>query len=78
MLSEYDKSERAQMLRDARAKEELERATIRIAARKEGKEEGIEKTTRNMVKTMYQNGLSKEDISRLCNLDIVFVEDCLE
>ena len=40
MLSEYDKSERAQMLRDARAKDELERATIKIAARKEGLEEG--------------------------------------
>ena len=74
MLSEYDKSERAQMLRDARAKDELERATIKIAARKEGLEEG----KIQLVKTMYQNGATKEDIARLCNLDISFVEECIK
>ena len=40
MLSEYDRSERAQMLRDARAKDELEKATIKLVARKEGLAEG--------------------------------------
>ena len=82
MLSEYDKSERAQMLRDARAKDELERATIKIAARKEGLEEGeaigVEKATCNMVKTMYQNGMEKELIAKMTGLDINTVEEYLK
>ena len=86
MLSEYDKSERAQMLRDARAKDELERATIKIAARKEGleegRQEGLEKGKQEgistLVKTMHQNGMSNSDIARVCNLDITFVEECLK
>ena len=40
MLCDYDKSEKAQMERDARNKQELEQYTLLNAAKKEGHEEG--------------------------------------
>ena len=77
MLSEYDKSERAQMLRDARAKDELEKATIKIAARKEGKEEGLKEGQKRIVIALFQKGFSKEEIANMTNLDVSFVEELL-
>ena len=94
MLSEYDKSERAQMLRDARAKDELERATIKIAARKEGLKEGREeglkqglkeglKEGRNeaqkaIVLKLYNKGMSSEEIKEMLDLELSYVENLLK
>jgi hypothetical protein len=74
MLSEYDKSERAQMLRDARAKDELERATIKIAARKEGKEE----TKKDVAKAMHKKGMDNATIADIIGIDIKDIDKYLE
>ncbi len=74
MLSEYDKSERAQMLRDARAKDELERATIKIAARKEGKEE----TKKDVAKAMHKKGMDNATIADIIGIDIKDIDKYLK
>nr|MCR5231276.1 hypothetical protein [Acholeplasmatales bacterium] len=74
MLSEYDRSERAQMLRDARAKDELEKATIKLVARKEG----IEETKKNIAKSMYLKGMNKDTIASIIDVDIKDIDKYLE
>ena len=93
MLCDYDKSERAQMERDARNKQELEYYTRINAATKEGlekglaegrekglaqgREEGKEKAIEECIKTMHSNGLSSDMIARALSLDASFVESIL-
>ena len=78
MLSEYDKSERAQMLRDARAKDELEKATIKLVAKKEGKEEGIEENKKTVAKTLYEMGMDKANIAKAIHIDVKDIDKYLE
>ena len=66
--------ERAQMERDTRNKQELEYYTKLNASIKEAKEEGIA----SMIKTMYENGMSKKDISKYCKLELSYVEEVLK
>ncbi|MCR5231254.1 MAG: hypothetical protein K6B64_01235 [Acholeplasmatales bacterium] len=86
MLSEYDKSERAQMLRDARAKDELEKATIKLVAKKEGieegktlgKEEGKEENKKTVAKTLYEMGMDKANIAKAIHIDVKDIDKYLE
>ena len=118
MLYDYDKSERAQMERDARNKQELEYYTRLNADLKEAKEaaraeglaegkakglaegkakglaegkaeglaegkakglaEGKAEGIASMVKNMYDSGMKKEDIAKICKLDLVFVNEVLK
>ena len=74
MLSEYDRSERAQMLRDARAKDELEKATIKLVARKEG----IEENKKTVAKTLCEMGMDKANIAKAIHIDIKDIDKYLE
>ena len=86
MLCDYDKSEKAQMERDARNKQELEQYTLLNAAKKEGKaegiEEGIEKGKKEnqleTIKTMFEKGASIENIAYLLDLDLEYVKEVLK
>ena len=90
MLCDYDKSEKAQLERDARNKSELEKYTLINTAKKEGHEEGkaegiaqgkaegkAEEKNEN-IKTMFKNGLSQEDIAKFLSLDIEYVKEVLK
>ena len=77
MLCDYDKSERAQMERDARNKQELEYYTRLNADLKEAKETARAEGIASMVKNMYDSGMKKEDIAKICKLDLVFVNEVL-
>ena len=82
--------ERAQMERDARNKQELEYYTrlnadlkeAKEAARAEGlaegKAKGLAEGIASMVKNMYDSGMKKEDIAKICKLDLVFVNEVLK
>ena len=90
MLCDYDKSERAQMLRDAQIKQELEEATIKNLAKAEGIAEGLVQgkaegivegaleQQKVSIRTMYKNGFEPEMIAKALSLDLSFVLDVLE
>ena len=90
MLCDYDKSERAQMERDARNKQELEYYTRINAATKEGREKGLaqgiaqgreegsKQTQKEMISLMHESGMSKEDIARVLKMDLSKVEEILK
>ena len=93
MLCDYDKSERAQMLRDAQIKQELEEATIKNLAKAEGIAEGVAKgkaegiaqgkvegaleQQKASIRTMHKNGFEPEMIAKALSLDLSFVLDVL-
>lgn len=89
MLDGYDKSEIAMMKRDARLKEEYENGIRELAAREEGKAEGLQEglekgkvegskeTLDNNIKTMKSNGFDNETIAKALNLDIKYVNEVL-
>ena len=85
-MSKLSEEEREEMLRDARAKDELEKATIKLVARKEGKEEGIEEgkalgieeTKKNIAKSMYLKGMNKDTIASIIDVDIKDIDKYLE
>ena len=86
MLSDYDKTDEARRLRDARLKQEYEEGVRLEAAKDEGiaqgreegiaqgREEGIALGEGNAVKKLFQNGLKKEEIAKLLNLSMEDVE----
>ena len=98
MLSDYDKTDEARRLRDARLKQEYEEGVRLEAAKDEGiaqgreeglaqgreeglaqgREEGIalgeEKSKKEFISSMIQNGMKKEEIARLFNLSLEEVE----
>ena len=86
MLSDYDKSSEARRLRDARLKQEYEEGVRLEAAKDEGiaqgiaqgREEGIalgeEKSKKEFISIMIQNGMKKEEIAKLLNLSLDEVE----
>ena len=82
MLSDYDKSSEARRLRDARLKQEYEEGVRLEAAKSEGiaqgREEGIalgeEKSKKEFISIMIQNGMKKEEIAKLLNLSLEEVE----
>ena len=94
MLSDYDKTDKARRLRDARLKQEYEEGVRLEAAKDEGlaqgreegiaqgKEEGIaqgeEKKKREFISIMIQNGMKKEEIAKLFNLSLEEVEKYIE
>lgn len=45
--------------------------------RRESKAEGEEKNRREMIQSMYKNGLSVEDISRYTDIDLKIVRKCI-
>ena len=87
MLSDYDKTDEARRLRDARLKQEYEEGVRLEAAKDEGivegiakgREEGIalgeEKKKKEFISIMIQNGMKKEEIAKLLNLSLVEVEN---
>jgi len=77
MLSDYDKTDEARRLRDARLKQEYEEGVRLEAARDEGIAEGIALGEGNAVKKLFQNGMKKEEIARLLNLSMEDVEKYL-
>ena len=86
MLSDYDKTDEARRLRDARLKQEYEEGVRLEAAKDEGiaegiaqgREEGIalgeEKSKKEFISSMIQNGMKKEEIAKLLNLSMDDVE----
>ena len=82
MLSDYDKTDEARRLRDARLKQEYEEGVRLEAAKDEGiaqgREEGIalgeEKSKKEFISSMIQNGMKKEEIAKLLNLSLEEVE----
>jgi predicted transposase/invertase (TIGR01784 family) len=94
MLSDYDKTDEARRLRDARLKQEYEEGVRLEAAKDEGiaegiaqgreegiaqgREEGIalgeEKSKKEFISSMIQNGMKKEEIAKLLNLSMEDVE----
>ena len=94
MLCDYDKSEKAQLERDARNKSELEKYTLINTAKAEGIEEGIEKgivigeekgiekgkkeNQLETIKILFETGLSKEDIAKHLRLDLEYVKEVLK
>ena len=78
MLCDYDKSERAQMLRDAQIKQELEEATIKNLAKAEGIAEGALEQQKVSIRTMHKNGFEPEMIAKALSLDLSFVEEVLK
>ncbi|MBQ2471719.1 MAG: hypothetical protein II508_03890 [Acholeplasmatales bacterium] len=82
MLSDYDKADKARRLRDARLKQEYEEGVRLEAAKDEGiaqgREEGIalgeEKSKKEFISSMIQNGMKKEEIAKLFNLSLEEVE----
>jgi predicted transposase/invertase (TIGR01784 family) len=74
MLNEYDKSEKAAMLREARRKAELDRISeLEVAERKGRNKEQIE-----VIKTMHSNGFDADFISKALSLDLEYVKHVLE
>ena len=86
MLSDYDKTDEARRLRDARLKQEYEEGVRLEAAKDEGialgivqgREEGIALGEGIAVKKLFQNGMKKEEIARLLNLSLDEVEKYIE
>lgn len=86
MLNEYDKSEKAAMLREARRKAELDRISeLEVAERKgrnkgieEGKGIGIELGKEESIKAMHSNGFDADFISKALSLDLEYVKHVLE
>ena len=74
MLCDYDKSEKAQLERDARNKSELEKYTLINTAKAEGKKENQLET----IKTMFEKGASIENIAYLLDLDLEYVKEVLK
>ena len=78
MLSDYDKTDEARRLRDARLKQEYEEGVRLEAAKDEGIVEGIalgeEKSKKEFISSMIQNGMKKEEIAKLLNLSMEDVE----
>ena len=78
MLSDYDKTDEARRLRDARLKQEYEEGVRLEAAKDEGIAEGIalgeEKKKKEFISSMIQNGMKKEEIAKLLNLSLEEVE----
>ena len=78
MLSDYDKTDEARRLRDARLKQEYEEGVRLEAAKDEGIAEGIalgeEKSKKEFISSMIQNGMKKEEIAKLLNLSMDDVE----
>ena len=82
MLSDYDKADKVRRLRDARLKQEYEEGVRLEAAKDEGiaqgREEGIalgeEKSKKEFISSMIQNGMKKEEIAKLLNLSLEEVE----
>ena len=85
MLSDYDKTDEARRLRDARLKQEYEEGVRLEAAKDEGiaegivlgREEGIAQGRKEAVLSLFQNGMKKEEIARLLNLSTEDVEKYL-
>ena len=82
MLNDYDKSEKAAMLRDAKIKAELETNTKLNVAKREGLEEGLEEGKATQlaanIKTMYSNGFDEATIAKALSLDSEFVKNVLK
>ena len=78
MLSDYDKTDEARRLRDARLKQEYEEGVRLEAAKDEGIAEGIalgeEKKEKEFISIMIQNGMKKEEIAKLFKLSLEEVE----
>ena len=74
MLCDYDKSEKAQLERDARNKSELEKYTLINTAKAEGKKENQLET----IKILFETGLSEEDIAKHLRLDLEYVKEVLK
>ena len=85
-MSKLSEEEREEMLRDARAKDELEKATIKLVARKEGieegkalgKEEGKEENKKTVAKTLYEMGMDKANIAKAIHIDVKDIDKYLE
>jgi predicted transposase/invertase (TIGR01784 family) len=78
MLSDYDKADKARRLRDARLKQEYEEGVRLEAAKNEGIAQGIAIGKGIVVKTLFQNGMKKEEIVKLFNLSLKEVEKYIE
>ena len=78
MLSDYDKTDEARRLRDARLKQEYEEGVRLEAAKDEGiaqgREEGIAQGRKEAILSLFQNGMKKEEIAKLLNLSLEEVE----
>ena len=70
MLSDYDKTDKARRLRDARLKQEYEEG-VRLEA---AKDEGIAQGRKEAILSLFQNGMKKEEIAKLLNLSLEEVE----
>ncbi|MBQ4356496.1 MAG: hypothetical protein II788_00780, partial [Acholeplasmatales bacterium] len=77
MLSDYDKTDEARRLRDARLKQEYEEGVRLEAAKDEGIAEGLAQGRKEAVLSLFQNGMKKEEIARLLNLSMEDVEKYL-
>ena len=77
MLSDYDKTDEARRLRDARLKQEYEEGVRLEAAKDEGIAQGREENKKEFISIMIQNGMKKEEIARLLNLSTEDVEKYL-
>ena len=77
MLSDYDKTDEARRLRDARLKQEYEEGVRLEAAKDEGIAQGREENKKEFISIMIQNGMKKEEIARLLNLSLEDVEKYL-
>ncbi len=78
MLNEYDKSEKAAMLREARRKAELDRISELEVAERKGRNKGIEEGKEESIKTMHSNGFDADFISKALSLDLEYVKHVLE
>ena len=77
MLSDYDKTDEARRLRDARLKQEYEEGVRLEAAKDEGIAEGVALGRKEAVLSLFQNGMKKEEIAKLLNLSMNDVEKYL-
>ena len=73
-MSKLSEEEREEMLRDARAKDELEKATIKLVAKKEG----IEENKKTVAKTLYEMGMDKANIAKAIHIDVKDIDKYLE
>ena len=90
MLSDYDKTDKARRLRDARLKQEYEEGVRLEAAKHEGialgiaqgreeglalgRKEGLAQGRKEVILSLFQNGMKKEEIAKLLNLSLEEVE----
>ena len=74
MLKDYDESEIALMVRDAKIREDYERGRQLEIAEEEGEIKGLN----NSIVTMSKNGFDNETIAKALSLDISYVNEVLK